>query len=184
MCRTLPYECITCSFLKYECLLKEVSYLNFVKRVRSMSSDMMLVDEEQDFDLIPIQHLWDGMKQDVKCHNTAPTNRNELWIALANIWQVIPMEPFQKLVVFMPRRVASRRHYQGQMMPNSLLVTVSLEECMNLVDNYNQPCDSISYEATKEEVEITDIREIKSTYVLDDEVSYNHIPVSCSLKTS
>ncbi|GFU95293.1 hypothetical protein TNCV_4308921 [Trichonephila clavipes] len=52
-------------------------------------------------------------------------------------------------------------HSQGQMMPNSLLVNVPIEECMDLVDNYNQPCDSISYEATEEEVEITVIKQIR-----------------------
>ncbi|GFW15297.1 hypothetical protein TNCV_3740011 [Trichonephila clavipes] len=34
-------------------------------------------------------------------------NLTELWTALANIWQVIPVESFQKLVVSMPRRVVA-----------------------------------------------------------------------------
>ncbi|GFW86545.1 uncharacterized protein TNCV_4333291 [Trichonephila clavipes] len=40
-------------------------------------------------------------------HHTAPTNLTELWTALVNIWQVIPVDRFQKLVESMPRRVAA-----------------------------------------------------------------------------
>ncbi len=40
-------------------------------------------------------------------HHTAPKNRTELRTALANIWQAIPVERFQKLVESMPRRVAA-----------------------------------------------------------------------------
>ncbi|GFV35636.1 transposable element Tcb2 transposase [Trichonephila clavipes] len=56
-------------------------------------------------DLNPIEHVWDGFKQDVKCHHTAQTNITELWPALANSWQVIPVERFQKLIKSMPRHV-------------------------------------------------------------------------------
>ncbi|GFY06163.1 transposable element Tcb2 transposase [Trichonephila clavipes] len=54
----------------------------------------------------PIERLWDVLEQDVKGHHTASTNLTELWTVLANIWQVILMERFQKLVEFLPRRVA------------------------------------------------------------------------------
>ncbi|GFT57942.1 transposable element Tcb2 transposase [Trichonephila clavipes] len=54
-----------------------------------------------------IKHLWDILEQGVKGHHTTPTNLTELWRALANIWQVIPVERFQKLVESMPRRVAA-----------------------------------------------------------------------------
>ncbi|GFU14505.1 transposable element Tcb2 transposase [Trichonephila clavipes] len=40
-------------------------------------------------------------------HPPAPTKLTELWTALANIWEVIPVERFQKLVESMPRRVAA-----------------------------------------------------------------------------
>ncbi|GFX76970.1 hypothetical protein TNCV_2258331 [Trichonephila clavipes] len=40
-------------------------------------------------------------------HHTAPMNRTELWTSLANIWQFIPVEHFQKLVESIPRRVAA-----------------------------------------------------------------------------
>ncbi|GFX66400.1 HTH_Tnp_Tc3_2 domain-containing protein [Trichonephila clavipes] len=36
-----------------------------------------------------------------------PTNFTKLWTALANIWQIIPVEQFQKLVESMPHRVAA-----------------------------------------------------------------------------
>ncbi|GFU35204.1 transposable element Tcb2 transposase [Trichonephila clavipes] len=43
----------------------------------------------------------------VKGHHTASTNLTELWTTLANIWQVIPVERFQKLVETMLRHVAA-----------------------------------------------------------------------------
>ncbi|GFU26547.1 transposable element Tcb2 transposase [Trichonephila clavipes] len=43
------------------------------------------------------------LEQDVKSHHTASTNVFELGTALANIWQVLPVERFQKLVESMPR---------------------------------------------------------------------------------
>ncbi|GFV82147.1 transposable element Tcb2 transposase [Trichonephila clavipes] len=55
----------------------------------------------------PIEHLWDVLKQGLKGPHTVPTNLTELWIALANIWQGIPVERFQKLVESMPRCVAT-----------------------------------------------------------------------------
>ncbi|GFT93128.1 transposable element Tcb2 transposase [Trichonephila clavipes] len=57
--------------------------------------------------LNPIEPLWDVLEQGVKGHHTPPTNFAEFWTALANIWQVIPMERFQKLVESMPRHVAA-----------------------------------------------------------------------------
>ncbi|GFU64923.1 transposable element Tcb2 transposase [Trichonephila clavipes] len=68
-------------------------------------------------DLNPTEPLWDVLEQGLKGHHTAPTSLKELWTALTNISQVIPLEPFQKMVKSMPRCVASvikRR-------PNSLL---------------------------------------------------------------
>ncbi|GFW91550.1 transposable element Tcb2 transposase [Trichonephila clavipes] len=58
-------------------------------------------------DLNPIEYLGGVLEQDVKGHHTAPTNLTELWTALANIWQVIPTERFQKLVESMTSRVAA-----------------------------------------------------------------------------
>ncbi|GFW68651.1 transposable element Tcb2 transposase [Trichonephila clavipes] len=58
-------------------------------------------------ELNPIEPLWDVLEQGVKGHHTALTNLTELWTALANIWQVIPVEHFQKLVESVPRRVAA-----------------------------------------------------------------------------
>ncbi|GFS63621.1 transposable element Tcb2 transposase [Trichonephila clavipes] len=54
-----------------------------------------------------IEHLWDVLEQGVKGHHTAPTNLTEVWTALANTWQVIPVERFQKIVESMPCRVAA-----------------------------------------------------------------------------
>ncbi|GFW82334.1 transposable element Tcb2 transposase [Trichonephila clavipes] len=56
--------------------------------------------------LNPIEHLWDVLEQSVKGHHTEPKNLTEFWTALANIWQFIPVERFQKLVESMVRRVA------------------------------------------------------------------------------
>ncbi|GFS61131.1 alpha-tocopherol transfer protein-like [Trichonephila clavipes] len=57
--------------------------------------------------LNPIEHLWNVLEQGIKDHHTAPTSLTELWTALANNWRVIPVEHFQKLVEFMPHRVAA-----------------------------------------------------------------------------
>ncbi|GFY27938.1 hypothetical protein TNCV_4562921 [Trichonephila clavipes] len=43
--------------------------------------------------------------ESVKGHRPAPTNHTELRTALANIWQVMPVERFQKLVESMCRRM-------------------------------------------------------------------------------
>ncbi|GFS78679.1 transposable element Tc1 transposase [Trichonephila clavipes] len=59
-------------------------------------------------DLNPIKHLWKVLEQGVKGHHTSSTDLTELWIVLANIWQVIPVERFQKLVESIPRSVAAR----------------------------------------------------------------------------
>ncbi|GFY32233.1 transposable element Tcb2 transposase [Trichonephila clavipes] len=58
-------------------------------------------------DLNHIEPLTDVLAQGMKGHHTALTNLNELWTALANIWQVIPVESFQILIEFMPCRVAA-----------------------------------------------------------------------------
>ncbi|GFX94503.1 transposable element Tcb2 transposase [Trichonephila clavipes] len=58
-------------------------------------------------DLNPIDHLRDVLKQGVKGHQTAPTSLTELWTTSANIWQVVPVERFQKLIEPKPRRVAA-----------------------------------------------------------------------------
>ncbi|GFX79241.1 hypothetical protein TNCV_695531 [Trichonephila clavipes] len=39
----------------------------------------------------------------MKGPDTTPKNLTELWTALANIWQVIPMERFRNLAESMPR---------------------------------------------------------------------------------
>ncbi|GFY02734.1 transposable element Tcb2 transposase [Trichonephila clavipes] len=57
--------------------------------------------------LNPIDHLWNVLEQGVKGYYTTPMNLTELRTALANIWQVIPVERFQKLVESVPLRVAA-----------------------------------------------------------------------------
>ncbi|GFX01087.1 transposable element Tcb2 transposase [Trichonephila clavipes] len=78
-------------------------------------------------ELNPIEHLWNVLGQGIKGHHTAPTNLTELGIALANIWQVIPVEHFQKLVESMPRRLARggpTHYYVG--IPNSVALQCSI----------------------------------------------------------
>ncbi|GFU89404.1 hypothetical protein TNCV_1783861 [Trichonephila clavipes] len=55
-------------------------------------------------------------------YHTAPASLTELWVALANIWQVISMERFQKLVESMLRRVATVIKARGS--PTHYLVGV------------------------------------------------------------
>ncbi|GFU50337.1 transposable element Tcb2 transposase [Trichonephila clavipes] len=58
-------------------------------------------------DLNPIKPFWNVLEQGEKGYHTAPTSLSELWTALANIWQVIPVD-FSKnllnlcLVVWQP----------------------------------------------------------------------------------
>ncbi|GFV27723.1 transposable element Tcb2 transposase [Trichonephila clavipes] len=71
------------------------------------SSDISVINwPPRSPDLNPIDNLWDVLEQDVKGNHTAPTYLTELWTALANIWQVIPIEHFKKLVESMPRHMA------------------------------------------------------------------------------
>ncbi|GFT08696.1 juvenile hormone acid O-methyltransferase [Trichonephila clavipes] len=58
-------------------------------------------------DLNPIEHLWDVLEQGVKGRQTVSTKLTELWTASINIWQIIPVERFQKLVEPIPRCVAA-----------------------------------------------------------------------------
>ncbi|GFW43764.1 hypothetical protein TNCV_4771131 [Trichonephila clavipes] len=44
------------------------------------------------------------LEQCVKGHPMTPTNLTKLLTALANIWQIIPVKRFQKMVASMPRR--------------------------------------------------------------------------------
>lgn len=64
-------------------------------------------------DLNPIEHLWDISEKGVKAHHTRPVVIPEVCIALANVWQVIPMEFFHKLVESMPCCVAAIIHAKG-----------------------------------------------------------------------
>ncbi|GFY15781.1 transposable element Tcb2 transposase [Trichonephila clavipes] len=59
----------------------------------------------------------------VKGHHTAPKNLTELWTALANIWPVIPVERFQKLVEPVPRRVSAIIKASG--VPTRFFVDIS-----------------------------------------------------------
>ncbi|GBN62542.1 hypothetical protein AVEN_141712-1 [Araneus ventricosus] len=49
-------------------------------------------------DLNPIEHLWDVLEKGMKAHHTTPATLTELWTALADVWQAIPVEHFRKLV--------------------------------------------------------------------------------------
>ncbi|GFW04685.1 transposable element Tcb1 transposase [Trichonephila clavipes] len=83
-------------------------------------------------DLNPIDHLWVVLEQDVKNYHTAPTNLSELWTALANIWQVIPVERFQKLVEFLPRRVTAVFKAKGS--TTRYLVVISRRKQLSAFD--------------------------------------------------
>ncbi|GFX15892.1 transposable element Tcb2 transposase [Trichonephila clavipes] len=90
------------------------------------SSDFWVINwPPRSRDLNPIEHLWDVLEQGIKGHHATPTNLTGLWTALANIWQVIPLERFQKLDESMHCRVTTRQgidstspttlpRYQGQ----------------------------------------------------------------------
>ncbi|GFW06696.1 hypothetical protein TNCV_3287971 [Trichonephila clavipes] len=52
-------------------------------------------------------------EQGVKGHHTTLRHFFELWTTLANIWQDIPVGRFQKLVEYMPCRVAAVINARG-----------------------------------------------------------------------
>ncbi|GFW25274.1 transposable element Tcb2 transposase [Trichonephila clavipes] len=54
-----------------------------------------------------IENLLNILEQGVRGHPTASMNLTELWTTLANIWQAVPVECFQKLVESMLRRVVA-----------------------------------------------------------------------------
>ncbi|GBM64932.1 hypothetical protein AVEN_66124-1 [Araneus ventricosus] len=56
-------------------------------------------------DLNHIAHLWDVLEKGVKAYHATPVILTELWTALADVWQAIPVESFRKLVSI-PHRVA------------------------------------------------------------------------------
>ncbi|GBM51226.1 DNA polymerase alpha subunit B [Araneus ventricosus] len=58
-------------------------------------------------ELNPIEHLWDVLEKGLKAYRTTPATLTELWIALAYVWQAIPVERFRKLVESIPRRMAA-----------------------------------------------------------------------------
>ncbi|GFV71964.1 transposable element Tcb2 transposase [Trichonephila clavipes] len=53
------------------------------------------------------EHLCNVLELGMKGHHTAPTNLTEKWTTLANIWQAIPVERFQKIVESMLLRMAA-----------------------------------------------------------------------------
>ncbi|GFV71946.1 transposable element Tcb2 transposase [Trichonephila clavipes] len=82
-----------------------VSLVRVPSSFNAMRYVKLLVDPLHRFMLFCYPH--DVLEQGVKGHHTSPTNLSELWTVLANIWQVIPMERFNKLVETMPHRVAA-----------------------------------------------------------------------------
>ncbi|GFT19618.1 transposable element Tcb2 transposase [Trichonephila clavipes] len=88
------------------------------------SSDISVINwPTSSLDLNSIEHLWDVLEHGDKGEYTSPMNLSELWIAVANIWQVIPVERFQKLAESTPLRVtavikdrqgSTRRKHNGE----------------------------------------------------------------------
>ncbi|GFW78311.1 transposable element Tcb2 transposase [Trichonephila clavipes] len=63
------------------------------------SSDLSVINwPARSPELNPFKYLGGVLEQGGKGHHTALMNLTELWTALANIWQVIPVERFHKLV--------------------------------------------------------------------------------------
>ncbi|GBN46896.1 hypothetical protein AVEN_186827-1 [Araneus ventricosus] len=42
-------------------------------------------------DIHLIEHLWDVLEKGAKVHHTTPATLTELWTALADVWQAIPV---------------------------------------------------------------------------------------------
>ncbi|GFW73451.1 transposable element Tcb2 transposase [Trichonephila clavipes] len=72
------------------------------------SSDLSIINwPPRNPDVYHIQYTWDVLKQNVKCHHTAPMNCTEVWTAVTNIREIIPVEHFRKLFESILRRVAA-----------------------------------------------------------------------------
>ncbi|GFY26318.1 transposable element Tc1 transposase [Trichonephila clavipes] len=81
-------------------LVRVPTYLNEIRYVE------LLGDHLHPFMLFCYPHGVEG-------HHTAPTNINGLETALANIWQIISVERFQKLIESMPHHVAAVMKARG-----------------------------------------------------------------------
>ncbi|GBL82417.1 hypothetical protein AVEN_24250-1 [Araneus ventricosus] len=85
--------------------------------IRSWLATAWLYEHSSDFsvmnwpprspELNPIDHLLYVLEKGVKAHHTTPATLTELWTALADVWQAIPVERFRQLVEAMTRRMAA-----------------------------------------------------------------------------
>lgn len=58
-------------------------------------------------DLNPIEHLWCTTKNKLKEYPTAPTNTDQLWDRVVEVWNALTAEECTALIDSMPRRIAA-----------------------------------------------------------------------------
>ena len=63
--------------------------------------------EKPDYDLNPMEHLWDELERQLRAKPNRPTSVPDLTNALVAGWKQIPAAMFQHLVENLPRRVVA-----------------------------------------------------------------------------
>eukprot|EP00170_Pyropia_yezoensis_P001040 contig_4844_g1044 len=58
-------------------------------------------------DLNPIENAWNELDRRLRARETAPKNKDDLFLALCEVWTAIPDAFFKTLIDSMPRRVAA-----------------------------------------------------------------------------
>ncbi|GBM29445.1 Transposable element Tcb2 transposase [Araneus ventricosus] len=79
-------------------------------------------------DLNAIEHFWYVLEKGLKAHHTTPATLTELWTALADVWQAIPVRNFRIPVESMPRRMAAVIKVTGG--PTRYFNLLSLIQCI------------------------------------------------------
>ncbi len=64
-------------------------------------------------DLNPIENMWSIIKSNLRRRSRIPTSEDELWEAIQQEWEAIPISTINKLVNTMPRRIALVKRNKG-----------------------------------------------------------------------
>lgn len=64
-------------------------------------------------DLNPIEHAWDMLQRALNDHNPPPQTRNDLRRILPQLWENLPQDQLDNLILSMPRRVAEVLEVHG-----------------------------------------------------------------------
>jgi transposase len=71
----------------------------------------------QSADLNPIEHMWNELDRRIRKRHKLPTSKDDLWEAIKEEWEAIPLEFVRKLFETMPERVKDVRKAKGGYTP-------------------------------------------------------------------